>query len=150
MTKRFILYIEHIIVNNFFKVFNMASRPAIVLVVLIVAIIAFCFAGVFAAMTGTYHINFNFGNNTTDSGFFGNLSQFNSEGSNSKSSSSVQTYTDNSSSGSSSGGSSSSGGGESGGSSSSGGGESGGSSSSGGGESGGSSSGGGESGGSGN
>lgn len=127
MTKRFILYIEHIIVNNFFKVFNMASRPAIVLVVLIVAIIAFCFAGVFAAMTGTYHINFNFGNNTTtDSGFFGNLSQFNSEGSNSKSSSSVQTYTDNSSSGSSSGGSSSSGSSESGGSSS-GGGESGGS-----------------------
>ena len=95
----------------------MASRPAIVLVVLIVAIIAFCFAGVFAAMTGTYHINFNFGNNTTDNGFFGNLSQFNSEGSNSQSGSPVQTYTDNSSGSSSSGGSSS-GSGESGGSSS--------------------------------
>ena len=45
----------------------MASRSAIVLVVLIVAIIAFCFAGVFAAMTGTYHLNLNFGNHSNNS-----------------------------------------------------------------------------------
>jgi hypothetical protein len=57
----------------------MGSRPAIVLVVLIVAGIAFCFAGVFAAMTGTYHINFDLGNNTTDNGLFGNLTDSSSD-----------------------------------------------------------------------
>ena len=41
----------------------MTSRPAVVVVVLIVAVIAFCFAGIFAAMTGTYHLNLDFGNN---------------------------------------------------------------------------------------
>ena len=77
----------------------MTSRSAVVLVVLVVAMIAFCFAGVFAAMTGTYHLNLDFGNNDTDGGgFFGNLTEFNSEGDSSGSSSgSVQTYEDTSS-----------------------------------------------------
>ena len=78
----------------------MSSRSAIVLVVLVVAVIAFCFAGVFAAMTGTYHLNLDFGNNNTNSsGFFGNASEFNSDkGSSSSSSGNVQTYQDTSSS----------------------------------------------------
>lgn len=82
----------------------MASRSAMVLVILVVAVIAFCFAGVFAAMTGTYHLNLDFGNNTTEnSGFLGNMTEFNSGSSNSGSSSSnVQTYEDTSSSSSSS------------------------------------------------
>ena len=75
----------------------MASRSAIVLVILLVSVIAFCFAGVFAAMTGTYHLNFNFGNDTNDTGFFGNLTDFNSDHS-SSSDSSVQTYSDSGSS----------------------------------------------------
>ena len=77
----------------------MTSRPAVVLVIVAVALIAFCFAGVFAAMTGTYHLNLDFGNNNSgDSGFFGNLTEFNS-GNNAPSSSSgsVQTYEDTSS-----------------------------------------------------
>ena len=78
----------------------MASRSAIVLVILLVSVIAFCFAGVFAAMTGTYHLNFNFGNDTNDTGFFGNLTDFNSDHS-SSSDSSVQTYSDSGSSSSS-------------------------------------------------
>ena len=76
----------------------MASRSAIVLVILLVSVIAFCFAGVFAAMTGTYHLNFNFGNDTNDTGFFGNLSAFNSDKGSSSSDSNVQTYTDGDSS----------------------------------------------------
>ncbi len=80
----------------------MGSRPAIVLVVLIVAGIAFCFAGVFAAMTGTYHINFDLGNNTNDSGIFGNLTDSDSHKDDSSSQSSVKTYSDDSSSSSSS------------------------------------------------
>ena len=80
----------------------MSSRPAIVLVVLIVAVIAFCFAGVFAAMTGTYHLNLNFGNNTTqDAGLLGNLSS-KSDSSSSSSNNHVQTYSDRGSSQSSS------------------------------------------------
>lgn len=79
-------------------VFIMASRSAIVLVVLIVALIAFCFAGVFAAMTGTYHLNLNFGNNTNATPFFGNSTAFNSEGDSSDSGSHVQTYSDSGSS----------------------------------------------------
>ena len=75
----------------------MASRSAIVLVILLVSVIAFCFAGAFAAMTGTYHLNFNFGNHTNDTGFFGNLTDFNSDHS-SSSDSSVQTYSDSGSS----------------------------------------------------
>ena len=76
----------------------MASRSAIVLVILLVSVIAFCFAGVFAAMTGTYHLNFNFGNDTNDTGFFGNLSAFNSDKGSSSSDSNVQTYSDSGSS----------------------------------------------------
>lgn len=76
----------------------MASRSAIVLVILLVSVIAFCFAGVFAAMTGTYHLNFNFGNDTNDTGFFGNLSDFNSDKGSSSSDSNVQTYSDSGSS----------------------------------------------------
>ncbi|WP_407423353.1 hypothetical protein [Methanobrevibacter sp.] len=75
----------------------MASRSAIVLVILLVSVIAFCFAGAFAAMTGTYHLNFNFGNHTNDTGFFGNLTDFNSDHS-SSSQGSVQTYSDSGSS----------------------------------------------------
>lgn len=80
----------------------MGSRPAIVLVVLIVAGIAFCFAGVFAAMTGTYHINFDLGNNTTDGGIFGNITGSDSDKPSSSSQNSVQTYSDDSPSSSSS------------------------------------------------
>lgn len=78
----------------------MSSRSAIVLVVLIVAVIAFCFAGVFAAMTGTYHLNLNFGNNTTqDGGLLSNLStSSSSDSSGSSGSSQVQTYSDSGSS----------------------------------------------------
>ena len=77
----------------------MSSRPAIVLVVLIVAVIAFCFAGVFAAMTGTYHLNLDFGNNTTqDGGLLSNLSSSHSGSSDSSGSSQVQTYSDSGSS----------------------------------------------------
>lgn len=77
----------------------MSSRSAIVLVVLIVAVIAFCFAGVFAAMTGTYHLNLNFGNNTTqDGGLLSNLSTSSSDSSGSSGSSQVQTYSDSGSS----------------------------------------------------
>ncbi len=76
----------------------MASRSAVVLVILLVSVIAFCFAGAFAAMTGTYHLNFNFGNHTNDTGFFGNLTDFNSNKDSSSSSSSVQTYSDSGSS----------------------------------------------------
>ena len=39
----------------------MASRSAMVLVIFIVSVLAFCFAGAFAAMTGTYHLNLDFG-----------------------------------------------------------------------------------------
>ena len=91
----------HIIVINFFlKVLKMTSRPAVVLVVLAVALIAFCFAGVFASMTGTYHLNLDFGNNnSSESGFFGNLTEFNGGGNApSSGSGSVQTYEDTSSS----------------------------------------------------
>ena len=49
-------------------------------------------------MTGTYHLNFNFGNDTNDTGFFGNLSAFNSDKGSSSSDSNVQTYTDGGSS----------------------------------------------------
>ena len=94
----------HIIVINFFlKVLKMTSRPAVVLVVLAVALIAFCFAGVFASMTGTYHLNLDFGNNnSSESGFFGNLTEFNAGNSApSSGSGSVQTYEDTSSSSSS-------------------------------------------------
>ena len=81
----------------------MTSRPAVVLVVLAVALIAFCFAGVFASMTGTYHLNLDFGNNnSSESGFFGNLTEFNAGNSApSSGSGSVQTYEDTSSSSSS-------------------------------------------------
>ena len=37
----------------------MSSRPAIVLVILIISIAAFCLAGVFAAMTGPINLNLN-------------------------------------------------------------------------------------------
>ncbi|MBQ9026311.1 MAG: hypothetical protein IJ104_08075 [Methanobrevibacter sp.] len=82
----------------------MSSRPAIVLVVLVVAIIAFCFAGVFAAMTGTYHLNFDLGNNTTaDGGLFDNLTDLtSSDDSSSSDGGYVETYTDSGSSESSS------------------------------------------------
>ena len=70
----------------------MTSRSAVVLVFLVVAIIAFCFAGVFAAMTGTYHINF--GNNTNQTPFFGNASDSSSNGGHSSSDSHVETYSD--------------------------------------------------------
>ena len=70
----------------------MTSRSAVVLVFLVVAIIAFCFAGVFAAMTGTYH--FNFGNNTNQTPFFGNVSDSNSNSGHSSSDSHVETYSD--------------------------------------------------------
>ncbi|WP_407379734.1 hypothetical protein [Methanobrevibacter sp.] len=78
----------------------MASRSAIVLVVLVVAVIAFCFAGVFAAMTGTYHLNLDFGNNTTEeTSLFGNLSDLTSgDNSGSSDDSYVETYTDSGSS----------------------------------------------------
>ena len=73
----------------------MASRSAMVLVVLAVALIAFCFAGVFAGMTGTYHLNLTFGNNSSDGGFFGNITEFNSDDSDSSSNGGpVQTYSD--------------------------------------------------------
>ena len=73
----------------------MASRSAMVLVVLTVALIAFCFAGVFAGMTGTYHLNLTFGNNSSDGGFFGNVTEFNSDDSDSSSNDGpVQTYSD--------------------------------------------------------
>ena len=70
----------------------MTSRPAVIIVVLIVAIMAFCFASVFAAMTGTYHINF--GNNTNGTPIFGNHTQANSNGGHSSSDSHVETYSD--------------------------------------------------------
>ena len=72
----------------------MSSRSAVVLVVLFVAIIAFCFAGVFAAMTGTYHLNFG-KNDTNQTPFFGNTSYHNSGSSQSSSGGgSVATYKD--------------------------------------------------------
>lgn len=77
----------------------MASRSATILVIFVIAVLAFSFASVFAAMTGTYHINFNFGNNTNDTPFFGNVTEFNSD--HSSSDSNVQTYTDSGSSDSS-------------------------------------------------
>ena len=84
----------------------MSSRSAVVLVIFVVAVIAFCLAGVFATMTGTYHLNLDFGNNSTNNtDFFGNLSEFNSDnnsGSSSSGSSSVQTHSDKSSNSSSS------------------------------------------------
>lgn len=77
----------------------MASRSATILVILVIAVLAFSFASVFAAMTGTYHLNFNFGNNTNDTPFFGNVTEFNSD--HGSSDSNVQTYTDRGSSDSS-------------------------------------------------
>ena len=71
----------------------MSSRSAVVLVVLFVAIIAFCFAGVFASMTGTYHLNFG-KNDTNQSQFFGNMTNPNSGNSHSNSGGSVETYKD--------------------------------------------------------
>jgi cytoskeletal protein RodZ len=71
----------------------MSSRSAVVLVVLFVAIIAFCFAGVFAAMTGTYHLNFG-NNDTNQTQFFGNMTNPSSDSSHSSSSGSVETYKD--------------------------------------------------------
>ncbi len=62
-----------------------------VLVIFIVAGIAFCLAGVFASMTGTYHLDF--GNNTTnESSILGNINtgSSNSHDSSSSSSSSQQ------------------------------------------------------------
>ena len=70
----------------------MSSRSAVVLVILLVALIAFCFAGVFAAMTGSYHLNF--GNNTNQTHIFGNHTNH----SNSHSGGSVQTHSDSRSS----------------------------------------------------
>ena len=70
----------------------MSSRSAVVLVVLLVALIAFCFAGVFAAMTSSYHLNF--GNNTNQTHLFGN----NTNHSNSHSGGSVHTHSDSRSS----------------------------------------------------
>ena len=69
----------------------MSSRSAVVLVVLFVAIIAFCFAGVFAAMTGTYHLNFG-NNDTNQTQFFGNMTNPSSDSSHSSSSGSADTY----------------------------------------------------------
>ena len=69
----------------------MSSRSAVVLVILLVALIAFSFAGVFAAMTGSYHLNF--GNHTNQTHLFGNhTNQSNSH------SESVQTHSDSKSS----------------------------------------------------
>ena len=76
----------------------MASRSAMVLVIFIVSVLAFCFAGAFAAMTGTYHLNLDFGNKTNDTSFFGNATEFNSDKSSSSSKGSVQTSSDRSSS----------------------------------------------------
>ena len=76
----------------------MASRSAMVLVIFLVSVLAFCFAGAFAAMTGTYHLNFDFGNKTNDTSFFGNLTDFNSDKGSSSSKGSVQTSSDHSSS----------------------------------------------------
>ena len=77
----------------------MTSRSAVIVVVLVVAFMAFCFASVFAAMTGTYHLNF--GNDTTNgTPFFGNNTQSHSD-TNHYSSDSVETYSDSGSSSSS-------------------------------------------------
>ena len=152
----FIYFNKHIIFDKFYKVLNLASRSATVLVIFIVAVLAFCLASVFASMTGPISI---IPNETESGGILDNLSaitdddsigksnynynsykDYSSDDSSDDSSSNVETTTDHSSSdsGSSSGGSSS-GGSSSGGSSS--GGSSSGGSSSGGSSSGGSSSG---------
>ena len=78
----------------------MSSRSAVVLVVLLVAIIAFCFAGVFAAMTGTYHLNLGH-NDTNQTPFFGNMTNPHSDSGHSSSGGSVETYSDSGSSSSS-------------------------------------------------
>lgn len=60
-----------------------------VLVIFIVAGIAFCLAGVFASMTGTYHLDF--GNNTTnESSILGNINTGSNNSHDSSSSSSQQ------------------------------------------------------------
>ena len=113
----------------------MSSRSATVLVIFIVAIVAFCLASVFASMTGPISI---LPNKTNESGILDNVSSFVENGNTGKSygsgghynyddhsssssgrSSNVETTTDSGSSGSQSG-SSSSGSGSSSGSSSSG------------------------------
>ena len=78
----------------------MSSRSAVVLVVLLVAIVAFCFAGIFAAMTGTYHLNLG-NNDTNQTPFFGNMTNPNSDSGHSSSGGSVETYSDSGSSSSS-------------------------------------------------
>ena len=66
-----------------------------VLVIFIVAGIAFCLAGVFASMTGTYHLDF--GNNTTnESSILGNINTGSSNSHDSSSSSSSSSQQSNS------------------------------------------------------
>ena len=103
--------------------FILSSRSATVLVIFIVAIVAFCLASVFASMTGPISI---LPNKTNESGIFDNVSSFVENGNTGKSygsgghynyddhsssssgrSSNVETTTDSGSSGSQSGSSSS-------------------------------------------
>ena len=76
----------------------MSSRPAIVLVILIVSIIALCLAGVLAAMTGPFDLNLNLtDHNDSKVNLTENLTQ-NKTSSNYKDTgsykSNVQTYSD--------------------------------------------------------
>lgn len=84
----------------------MSSRPAIVLVILIISIAALCLAGVFAAMTGPINLNLNLtDHNDTKVNLTENLTQ-DKPSNNYKDSSSyksnVQTYSDSKASPSSS------------------------------------------------
>ena len=67
----FIYLIKYIIVSKFLKVFKLSSRSATVLVIFIVACIAFCLASVFAAMTGPISI---LPNESESGGILDNLS----------------------------------------------------------------------------
>jgi predicted PurR-regulated permease PerM len=75
----FIYLIKHINFNKFRKVIIVSSRSATVLVIFIVAVIAFCFASVFASMTGPISI---LPNESQSGGVLDNLSALTDDNSN--------------------------------------------------------------------